>query len=127
MHLDVRFVSDRQLMNRLDLPGAEGQTFRDDRKELFDGLVAEVTALEAEMEPLLEALHKLFENKRHVVLQDNIAHLEVAINKLKKKIRPLPTEPARDASSKEQETYKEEHAKITKDNKKYKWILWDMK
>ena len=33
-------------------------------------------------------------------------------------MRPLPVEPRRDANPKEQEQYKEEHAKITADNKK---------
>lgn len=117
--LDNRLVSDRQQLQRLELPGAEGQPFRDDRKEIFNALVAEVTALEGEVEPVLEELHKLFENKRHVLLQENINHLQNAIIKVKAKIKPLPKELEKGASSKEQDTHKAETTKITADNKKY--------
>ena len=116
--MDHRFVTERDALRRLELPGAEGQTFRDDRIAAIAAMVGAVDELEAEVEPVLEAMHKLLENKRHVILQENINHLEAAVVKLKAKYRTIPPEPERGASSKEQDTYKAEKERIEADNKK---------
>ena len=68
----------------------------------------EVASLEEDAGAVTEQMHKLLENKRHVLLQENIANIETTLAKLKTKIRPLPKEVARDASSAEQDKYKAE-------------------
>ena len=117
-NFDNRCQTDRDYLRRLELPGPEGQTYRDDRKELVDALLAEVTALEEEVSPLLEQLHKILENKRHVMLQENITHIEESLVKLKGKIRERPKEPGRDASSAEQDKYKAEDESVVANNTK---------
>ena len=115
---DNRFLSERDTLRRLDLEGPEGQSYRDERKEMLNGLIGEVADLEEEVKPAVEQMHRLLENKRHVLLQEQISNIETTVKKLKSKIRPRPKEPQRDASSKEQDQYKAEDAKIVADNKK---------
>ena len=117
-HFDDRVLSDRGYLTRLNSIG-EGPTLRADRKEELEAFQADVAQLDEAVKPLLERVHEVLKNARHARLEENITIVEEAIAKLKTKILPLPKEPSRDASSKEQETYKAEHAKIKGDNEKF--------
>ena len=117
---DNHFVHDRGTLRRLELVGPEGQTYRDDRQEMLNGLINEVTSLEGEVEPLLEEVHRLLELRRHVLLQESIAQVEDGVVKTKGKIRPVPKEPnnLKELNAKEQETFKADVEKTKADNAK---------
>ena len=56
---------ERDTLRRLDLEGPSGQLYRDERKEMLNGLIGEVADLEEEVKPAVEQMHRLLENKRH--------------------------------------------------------------
>ena len=116
-HFDDRISSDRQYFTRLT-SGATAKSLKEDRMEELQGFLSEVAKLGDAVAPELERVHEVLKNVRHARLEDEIEMIDEAVAKLQDKIRPLPKEPSRDASSKEQETYKAEHAKIKGDNEK---------
>ena len=115
---DHEFLQDRDSLRQLDIPGPEGQSYRDDRMEMLEGLFAELKVLEDEAAPLLAQIHKTLELRRHVMLQENIAHIEDSLGKLKAKIRPLPKAPDKDANTATQDAFKVDLEKTKVDNAK---------
>jgi hypothetical protein len=116
-HFDDRVFADRAYLSRLtNEPTAK--SLQEDRMEEMDAFIAEAAKLEESVAPLLERVHEVLKQSRHARLEQEIEMIDDAVTKLKSRLLPLPKEPARDASSKEQDTYKADHARIKADNEK---------